>query len=139
MIHRDLKPENIFISSLGYVKVGDFGVSRILSNAENRASTVVGTYEYLAPEMIKEEPYDNKVDIWALGVILYELVAGYRPFDGRNFVLMNNIINNPFKKMPDGVDGEIRELIGKMLSKDAEKRPSIKEVLRSKVVMPYIE
>lgn len=98
IIHRDLKPMNIFIDSFGFIKIGDFGVSKAVLNATKKVSTIAGTYEYMAPEVIQEELYDNKIDIWSLGVILYELVCGFLPFEGKNFILMSNIISKEPKR-----------------------------------------
>ena len=72
LIHRDLKPQNIFLDKNNRLKIGDFGISTILKSTRY-ASSRVGTYNYMAPEIIKGQKYNNKVDIWALGCIIYEL------------------------------------------------------------------
>lgn len=86
VIHRDLKPENIFVSAEGLLKVGDFGLSRQLTSAHGAASTRCGTPFYMAPEIVCAEPAGRAADIWALGVILYELLTMRRPFEGDNLV-----------------------------------------------------
>ena len=73
MIHRDLTPDNIFIDQNNKIKIGDFGVSKILTNTKNYAKTQIGKFNYLAPEILKGLEYNNKVDIYALGCIIYEL------------------------------------------------------------------
>ena len=73
IIHRDLKPDNIFLTGDLKVKIGDFGIAKELSNANEYAKTQVGTTLYMAPEIIKGEKYNNKVDIWSLGCIIHEL------------------------------------------------------------------
>ena len=78
LVHRDLKPENLLIDDNGAVKLCDFGWCVEL-NSGNR-NTFCGTYEYMAPEIINEDPYDNGIDVWSLGVLLYELIHGYSPF-----------------------------------------------------------
>jgi serine/threonine protein kinase len=78
LVHRDLKPENLLIDDKGSVKLCDFGWCVEL--AVGNRSTFCGTYEYMAPEIINEDPYDNGIDVWSLGVLLYELLHGYSPF-----------------------------------------------------------
>ncbi|KAJ3343919.1 Serine/threonine-protein kinase Nek8 [Gonapodya sp. JEL0774] len=97
IIHRDLKTNNIFVSYVGLpppdseisrqvhsmiLKIGDFGISKLLDTGDTQAETVVGTPSYLSPELCEGKPYNEKSDIWALGCILYELAAGKRMFDG---------------------------------------------------------
>eukprot|EP00740_Mantoniella_antarctica_P005969 CAMPEP_0181351364 /NCGR_PEP_ID=MMETSP1106-20121128/1750_1 /TAXON_ID=81844 /ORGANISM="Mantoniella antarctica, Strain SL-175" /LENGTH=245 /DNA_ID=CAMNT_0023463879 /DNA_START=46 /DNA_END=783 /DNA_ORIENTATION=+ len=86
VIHRDLKPENIFVSKDGLLKVGDFGLSCQLTSTHGAATTRCGTPYYMSPEIVCAEPSGKAADIWALGVILYELLTGRRPFDGDHIV-----------------------------------------------------
>jgi NIMA (never in mitosis gene a)-related kinase len=81
ILHRDLKSQNIFLTKRGLVKLGDFGIARVLSNTKSKAKTVVGTPYYLSPEIIKSESYNFKSDIWSLGVLLYEMAALQPPFN----------------------------------------------------------
>ena len=130
MIHRDLKPENIFISDNYEIKIGDFGLSKIL-NKTNYAKTKVGTYVYMAPEMYNSEKYTNKVDIWALGCIIHELCTLDYCFSGNNlFELM--------KKISSGCHGIIdtkyyndylQNLIDLSLKKNYRERASIEDIL----------
>ena len=80
MIYRDLKPENILMDSTGHIKLSDFGLSKILSNNDEKAFTMCGTPQYLAPEIMKEEGYDKNVDWWSLGCFFYEMITGFLPF-----------------------------------------------------------
>ncbi|KAK8866047.1 hypothetical protein IAR55_001198 [Kwoniella newhampshirensis] len=79
VIHRDIKPENLLIGMNGEIKIGDFGWS-VYSPVENSQRTLAGTLSYVAPEMILGQPYGKGVDIWALGVLTFELVCGEEPF-----------------------------------------------------------
>ncbi|MBA0575984.1 hypothetical protein Golob_025307 [Gossypium lobatum] len=116
IIHRDLKPENILL--LGFkddlvLKIADFGLSRSLDPG-NYAQTVCGSPLYMAPEVLQFQSYDEKVDMWSLGAILFELLNGHPPFHGRTSVqLLQNIKSStclPFSKLilprlhPDCVD-----------------------------------
>ncbi|MBP3899839.1 MAG: serine/threonine protein kinase, partial [Blautia sp.] len=81
VMHRDIKPENILVSSLGNFKLGDFGVARKLESAGSLPSIKVGTYDYMAPEVYRGGFYDNRADIYSLGLVMYRLLNNYRgPF-----------------------------------------------------------
>ena len=103
MVHRDLKPENLLIDDEGNVKLCDFGWCVELNDKDR--STFCGTYEYMAPEIINESPYSSGIDIWSLGVLLYELIHGYSPFRAKKVVnndreyveIFKNIVNFNFK------------------------------------------
>lgn len=79
VIYRDLKPENLLITKNGHIKITDFGLSK-----NNEVSkTYCGTPEYLAPEIVKGDPYDSSVDLWCLGCLIFEMLAGYPPFTAK--------------------------------------------------------
>jgi NIMA (never in mitosis gene a)-related kinase len=85
----------------GMVKLGDFGIARVLSNTKENASTVVGTPYYLSPEIIENKPYSFKSDIWSLGVILYELCALKPPFDASSLhMLALRIVRGNYTPLP---------------------------------------
>lgn len=83
VIYRDLKPENVLITSDGYIKITDFGLSKIVQN-QNPNSTVCGTPEYLAPEILFKLGYGKEIDWWTLGSIMYEVLVGFPPFYSKN-------------------------------------------------------
>jgi hypothetical protein len=130
VVHRDLKPANIFIEH-GQVKIGDYGLSRRISGSEGGdLSRGVGTPHYMAPE-IKNGNYTASIDVYACGIILYEMVCGARPFDGETplEVLMKHYIDAPdLSKLP----AAYRTVIGKALEKDPAKRyASVSELARA--------
>ena len=90
MIYRDLKPENILIDSRGHIKLTDFGLSKILEDEEDKAFTLCGTPQYLAPEVLLRQGYDKMVDWWSLGCVMYEMLVGRLPF-ARNEIKYENI------------------------------------------------
>ncbi len=116
MIHRDLKPDNLLISSNGTIKIGDFGLSKDFENSKQYASSQVGTYCYMSPEIIENGKYDFKSDIWALGVILYELCALKRPFEHSiPLSLMNMIVNKEPLPIPDVYSTQLKDLLQSLL------------------------
>ena len=120
VVHRDLKPGNIFIEH-GFLKIGDYGLSRRISGSEGGdLSRGVGTPYYMAPE-IKNGNYTASIDIYACGIILYEMVTGLRPFNGETpyEVLIKHITETPdLTKLP----APYREVVGRALEKDPAKR-----------------
>ncbi|CAK0835902.1 unnamed protein product, partial [Prorocentrum cordatum] len=126
ILHRDLKCGNIFLTSNGSVKVGDFGISKVLDHTGAVAVTMIGTPLYLAPEVCQSMPYGVKADIWSLGVVLHELLALSVPFQAENMAaLVVKIINQPPRKVPAEACGEeLRRLLARMLEKPPERRPS---------------
>ena len=82
-MHRDLKTQNIFLTAENTVKIGDFGIAKVLQNTCEMAKTAIGTPYYLSPEICKQKPYNQKTDIWSLGCILYELATLKHAFDAK--------------------------------------------------------
>merc|ERR1719323_2716951 len=127
IVHRDLKPENILCldDDTNVVKIADFGISKVLKEQEHYINTVCGTLTYLAPEVLKREPYQKSVDCWSIGVIMYILCCGYSPFDGESDKeVIKSIINDDVvlvSKDWKHVSFEGQKLVLKLLSKDPEK------------------
>ena len=109
IIHRDLKGQNIFLNKNGILKVGDFGICKILSNTKALARTVVGTPYYLSPEVVQSKPYNLKSDIWSMGVILYELCALKPPFDAPSLhILAMKIARGAFNPIPSSYSNDMK-------------------------------
>ena len=130
IVHRDLKPENIFVTLEKEIKIGDFGVSKQLLSNKAYASTKIGTYYYMAPELLNSKKYNNKVDIWAFGCIIYELLTLNYCFENENlFGLFNQIINEKHGTIDiNKYSPKWQRLIDLLLAKDYKERPDINEV-----------
>jgi serine/threonine protein kinase len=128
IIYRDLKPENVLIGRDGHIMLTDFGLAKICDEDELLGETVCGTPDYMAPEIVRQEVYSEKVDIWGLGVVFYEMLVGYPPFQGEAQPdLFANIIQTE-PDFPQSVQPTAAALIRKMLNKNPEKRPGIAEI-----------
>ena len=129
LIHRDMKPENIFITKDHKIKIGDFGVSRQLDNTNRYTYSVIGTGKYMAPEVIKAEKYNSKVDIWGLGCIIYELLTLNICFDGPGLSYVSQIIDGKHGKInTNKYNPKWQVLIDKLLSKNYKERPDIDSI-----------
>jgi serine/threonine protein kinase len=136
IIHRDVKTLNVFLTKENRVKVlqcltklGDMGVSKIVQNVLSVQNTRVGTPLYLAPELVKQKPYDYKIDVWAMGCILYQMCAMKSPFHGENLISLGyNIVHHAPEAIPTKYSPELIEFIMKLLEKNPSIRPSSSEV-----------
>jgi serine/threonine protein kinase len=126
VIHRDIKPENILIGANGELKIADFGWS--VHTPTSRRSTLCGTLDYLPPEMIEGHEHDESVDIWSLGVLLYEFLVGAPPFEAAGKADTCQRIKQVDVKFPEFVPQLARDLIGKLLQHDPEMRLSLSAV-----------
>ena len=119
IIHRDIKTQNVFLTGSNTIKVGDFGISKVLENTASQAMTVVGTPYYMAPESCQSQPYTSKSDVWALGIIVYELCTLKQPFQADNLLgLVMKIVTEEPDPIPSNYSPELQELLSKMMTKD---------------------
>merc|ERR1719355_45480 len=122
VLHCDLKTSNIFLSrESSVVKLGDFGISRVLEGTADAAVTMVGTPYYMSPEVCRNEPYSWKSDVWALGCVLYEMCMLKHAFESNSLMgLIYRIVSEPADPIPEMYSSEPRELVSWLLTKAVE-------------------
>ena len=113
VMHRDIKPENLLLDDLGHIKIADFGWS---VHAEGKRATFCGTLDYLPPEIVTKQPYDTRVDVWALGVLLYEFLAGSPPFEAESHLdTFRRIAHCDLQFDDDKIDPDAQDLVSRLL------------------------
>lgn len=135
LLHRDLKPQNLFLTANGIVKLGDFGVAKILEGTGALAHTQIGTPFYLSPEICENKPYDAKSDMWSLGCVLYECLALRPPFTAKDMRgMVRAIMHSHAKPVSSVYSKDMRDLVAALLVKDPKGRPDVRQVLK----LPFV-
>ena len=124
LVHRDIKPANIFVTKQQHVKILDFGLARGLESDLTRTGNVVGTPSYMAPEQIRGEPIDQRADIFAAGVVLYELLSGRKPFSGESTAATIYQVLEHQPQRVDQLDPTLPGDLAKIVHRAIEKSPA---------------
>jgi hypothetical protein len=135
ILHRDIKTLNIFLAADQSIRIGDFGVAKILGKSQF-AHTLIGTPYYLSPELLQDLPYNEKTDIWALGVCLYELCTLKYPFDAKNQgALVLKIVKGHYLPIAASYSADLKKVLSALLQKDVHRRPSALQILQYPTVI----
>ena len=139
-IHRDIKAGNILLTRNGTAKIGDFGVSTQLMDSFSKKISKIGTPYWMSPEVISQNNYDCKCDIWSLGITCIEMAEGEPPYsEVRTFLVMKKIISSPPKGLskPNQWSKEFNDFVRKCLTFDPIKRPSAKELIKHEFITKH--
>lgn len=142
ILHRDLKTQNIFLKN-GKVRLGDFGIAKVLDSTRDLANTCIGTPYYMSPELFKYKPYSYKSDVWAMGCCLYEMCNLRHAFDAQSIhglalkimkVKILYIYQGTYPPIASSYSKSLRDIITRMLNINPKMRPTIWEIINKPLV-----
>ncbi|VVT55439.1 uncharacterized protein SAPINGB_P004597 [Magnusiomyces paraingens] len=129
VVYRDLKPENCLLDKEGHLVLTDFGLSKVATDSDSSCKTILGTPEYMAPEILQGEEYDYAVDWWSLGAVAYDLLTGNPPFPGNDYKsILQKIWRTKRIDFPFYLTRDAQHLISRFLTRDPKKRMGYKDI-----------